>query len=90
MARTVVSVLSGQLKIDKTNVLIQNGSLMKVEIIQQNAPCNTFDLIGIEYQLLVFFISDRLRQVLLYCKPRHFREVLNFTTLCIREMSKPL
>ena len=48
---TVQSVLSGHLKIDKTKVLVENGSLMMVESIVellQNAPlgafCNTFDL----------------------------------------------
>ena len=39
---TVKSVLSGHLKIDKTKVLMENGSLMKVEIIAE--CCNTFDL----------------------------------------------
>ena len=51
---------------------MENGSLMDVE--RQNAPCgafcNTFDLhqaiIGLEKQFLVFFLSGRLRQVLLY------------------------
>ena len=41
------TVLSGHLKIDKTKVLMKNGSLMKVESIAE-APrgvfCNTFDL----------------------------------------------
>ena len=32
-AYTVKSVLSGHLKIDKTNVLMENGSLMKVKSI---------------------------------------------------------
>ena len=43
---TVKPVLSGHLKIDKTKVLMDYGSLMK-EVLQ-NAPigafCNTFDL----------------------------------------------
>ena len=46
---------------------MENGSSMKVESI---AVCNTFDLhkaiIGIENRFLVFFLSGRLRQVLLY------------------------
>ena len=45
---TVKPVLSGHLKIDKTNVLMENGSLMKVESIAECSPlgafCNTFGL----------------------------------------------
>ena len=45
---TVKPVLNRHLKIDKTKVLMENGSLMKVKVLQ-NAPlgafCNTFDLI---------------------------------------------
>ena len=58
LACTVKSVLNGHLKIDKTKVLIVNGSLMKVESIAECSPwsilqyfwpplrafCNTFDL----------------------------------------------
>ena len=42
----VKPVLGGHSKIDKTKILMQNGSLMKVESILQNAGafCNTFDL----------------------------------------------
>ena len=44
---TVKPVLSGHSKIDKTKILMTNGSLMKVKVLQ-NAPfgafCNTFDL----------------------------------------------
>ena len=39
--------LKGPLKIDKTGVLMTNGSLMKVESIAEcslEALCNTFDL----------------------------------------------
>ena len=36
-------VLSGHSKIDKTKVLITNGSLMKVESIAE-CSCYTFDL----------------------------------------------
>ena len=63
---------------DKTKVLMANDSFMKVKSIAeckvlQNAPigafCNTFDLhqaiIGLENQLLLFFLSGCLRQVLL-------------------------
>ena len=60
-------------KLDKTMVLRTNDSLMKVECIAEcsfGAFCNTFDLhlaiIGLENQFLVFFLSGRLRQVLLY------------------------
>ena len=39
--------LNGHLKIDKTKVLMENGSLMRSKVLQ-NAPfgafCNTFDL----------------------------------------------
>ena len=71
---TVKPVLSGHLKIDKTKVLMENGSLIKFHSIAECAPlgafCNTFDLhqviIGIENQFLVFFFSGSLRQVLLY------------------------
>ena len=45
---TVKPVLRGHLKIDKTKVLMENGSLMKVESIAECSPngafCNTFDL----------------------------------------------
>ena len=44
---TVKLVLSGLPKIDKTKVLMTNGSLMKVESIAEcslGAFCNTFDL----------------------------------------------
>ena len=52
---------------------MENGSIMKVKVLQ-NAPlgafCNTFDLheaiIGLENQFFVFFLSGRLRQILLY------------------------
>ena len=38
---TVKPVLSGHSKIDKSKILMANGSLMKIESI---AECNTFDL----------------------------------------------
>ena len=69
---TVKPVLSDHPKIDRRKVLKKNGSLMKVESIAEcskRAFCNTFDLhlaiIGLENQLLDFFLSGRLRQVLL-------------------------
>ena len=70
---TVKPVLSGHSKMDKTKVLKTNGSLMKVERTAEcslGAFCNAFDLhkviIGLENQYLVFFLSGRLRQVVLY------------------------
>ena len=47
MQITVEPVLDGHSKIDKTNVLKTDGSLMKVESIAEcskRAFCNTFDL----------------------------------------------
>ena len=37
---TVIPVLSGPLKIDKSNVLIEYGSLMEVESIAECSPWN--------------------------------------------------
>ena len=69
----IMKIQGGHSKIDKTKILMTNGSLMKVEVLQSaplGAFCNTFDLhsaiIGLENQFLVFFLSDCLRQVLLY------------------------
>ena len=68
---TVKHVLSSRFKINKTKVLMENGSLMEVESIAECslvAFCNTFDLhlavIGTEKQFL-FIFSGRLRPVLL-------------------------
>ena len=65
--------LKRPLKNRKTKVLTENGSLMKVQSIAEcsiGALCNMFDLhlaiISIENQFLVFFLSGRLRQVVLY------------------------
>ena len=44
MHNTVKPVLIGHSKIDKTKILMTNGSLMKVESIAEGAFCNTFDL----------------------------------------------
>ena len=41
---TIKPVLSGHLKIDKTKVLMENGSLMKVKSIAECSHWNTFDL----------------------------------------------
>ena len=69
----VKPVLSSHSKIDKTKVFKTNGSLMKVESIAEcslGAFCNTSDLhlarSSLENQFLVFFLSGRLRQVLLF------------------------
>ena len=43
LANTVKPALSGHSKIDKTKILMTNGSLMKVESIAE-CSCNTFDL----------------------------------------------
>ena len=59
-------------KIDITKILMTNGNLMKLKVLQ-NAPlgafCNTFDLhqaiIGIENQFCGIFVSGRFTQVLL-------------------------
>ena len=62
-SNTVKPVLSRHSKIDKTKILMTNGSLMKVESIAEcslGAFCNAFDLhsaiIGLENQILVFFL----------------------------------
>ena len=59
---TVKPVYNGHSKIDKTNILYTNGSLMKVESIAECSPlgafCNTVDLhsaiAGLENEFLVF------------------------------------
>ena len=35
-----IAILSGHLKIDKTKVLMENGSLMEVQIITECSPWN--------------------------------------------------
>ena len=69
---TVKPVLSGHSKIDKIKVLKTNGRLMELQSIAEcslGAFCNTFHLHEaincLENQYLVFFLSGRLRQVLL-------------------------
>ena len=66
--------LRGHSKIDKTKILMTNGSLMKVESI---AECShsvilwtCIIIIGIENQFFVFFLNCRLRHVL-YNKRRN-------------------
>ena len=72
LKHSVKPVFKGHSKIGKTNFFKTNGSLMKVRSIAEcslGAFCNTFDLhymtIGLESQFLDFFLSGRLRQVLL-------------------------
>ena len=64
---------SGHSKIDKTNILITNGSLMKVESIEEcsrRGILQYFDLhyaiIGLENQSLVFFRVAVLHRF--YCR----------------------
>ena len=67
---TVKPVLSGHSKIDKTKILMTNGSLMKVESIAECSPWSIlqcFWLVVLK-TILVFFLSGRLSQVLLYVK----------------------
>ena len=73
MLYTAKPVFSGHSKMNKTKVLKTNGSLMKVESIAEYSLrvfCNTFDMhlaiIGLGNKFLVFYLSGRLRQVLLY------------------------
>ena len=40
MHTTVKPVLSGHLQIDKTNILMENGSLMKVDSFAECSPWN--------------------------------------------------
>ena len=66
-------VLSGHSKIDKTKILMTNGSLLKVKII---AVCSPWSILQYFWPALrdnpswkpisVFFLSGRLRQVLLF------------------------
>ena len=64
---TVEPVLSGHLKRDNIKVLMENGSLMKVESMQNAAIRFDLHLVIIcnENQFLVFILGG-LRQVLLY------------------------
>ena len=71
----VKPVTGGHSKTDKTKIIMTNSSLMKVESFAEcslGAFCNTFDLhlaiIGLKKQFLVFYLSGRLRQILLYSK----------------------
>ena len=73
ITHTVKPVLSDHSKIDKTKILMTNGSLMKVESI---AECSHWSILQYFWPALSenlswkpnfgFFLSGRLRQVLLY------------------------
>ena len=69
---TVKPVLSGHSKIDKTKVLMTNGSLMKVESIAECSPCILqyfWPALSDNWSWKPFFglfESGRFRQVLLY------------------------
>ena len=64
---TVKPVLNGHLKIDKTKVLMKNGSLMKVEYCRMlPLEHSAILLICIKQKpFFVFFLSGGFRQVLL-------------------------
>ena len=57
---TVKPVLSGHSRIDKTKILMTNGSLMKGKSIAECSTCIN------QNRSFVFFLSGRLRQILLY------------------------
>ena len=70
---TIKPVLSSHLKIDKTKVLMENGSLMKVKSIAECSPWSILQYFWPALSnnwywkpILVFFLSGPLRQVLLY------------------------
>ena len=71
-ATTVKPVLSSHSKTDKTNIVMTNSSLMKVKSIAECSPWSILQnfwpaLSDNRYwkPFLVFFLSGRLRQVLL-------------------------
>ena len=76
----VKPVLSGHLIIDKTKILMKNNSLMKVGSIAEFG--NTFELhsaiIGLENQILVFFLS-----VLLYLNSHVFEAQKIHYKICV-------
>ena len=70
---TVKPVLSGHSKISKMKIVMTNGSLMKVESIAECSPWSILQYFWPALSdnrsskpILVFFLSDHLRQVLLY------------------------
>ena len=66
--------LSGHSKIDKTKILMTNGSVINVESI---AECSLV--------FLVFVLSGRLRQVLLYLfDPKSFK---TYGVMCVKWFS---
>ena len=83
---TAKPVIRGHSKIDKTKILMTNGSLMEIKVLQ-NAPLEHSAILSIcikrksvlENQLLVSFFSGRLRQVLLqleYCNCKSSKWVI--------------
>ena len=70
---TVKPVVSDHSKIDKTKILMTNGSLMKVKSIAECSHWSILQYFGpalsdnhSQKQFLVFVLSGRLRQILLY------------------------
>ena len=70
---TVKPVLSGHSKLDKTKILMTNGSFMKVESIAECSPWSILQYFWPSLSgnqpwkpFLFFFLSGHLRQVLLY------------------------
>ena len=55
LAHTIIPVLSGYSKIDKTKILMTNGSLMRVKSILRTIVDQHYAIIGLERQFLVFF-----------------------------------
>ena len=63
---TVKPILRGHLEINKTKVLMENGILMKVEIMEHSELLLTcIKRYSVMKPNFVFFLSGRLRQVLL-------------------------
>ena len=62
---TVKPVLSGHWKRDKTKICLTKGNLMKVESLQYFWPSSVLKN-SFKKQCLVFLLSGRLRQLLLY------------------------
>ena len=85
----VKHVLNVHSQIDKTKILMTNGSLMKVKVLQiapLGAFCNTYDMhktiIGLEKQILVFLRVAVLHWFLLYIPYQnvtfYFMDIFNF------------
>ena len=79
LKQTVKPVWTDHSKIDKTKVLMTNGSLMKVERIVECSPWSILQYFWPALSdnrslkpILVFFFCGRLRQVLLYIPFSYF------------------